>query len=119
MPTALVTKYVTLGLPQKADAVIGAFAEWQGVKYLISDNRHFLVELDSDARGAKSRRVLAALLSGCSTDGRVKIVLCQLSSGPRNHRLISLKFTGLRSVFSTHAQTAPQHQEKTWLGLPG
>lgn len=49
VPTALVTKYVTLGLSQKADAVIGAFAEWQGVKYLISDNRHFLVELNSDA----------------------------------------------------------------------
>ncbi|HID63282.1 MAG TPA: hypothetical protein EYP49_11165 [Anaerolineae bacterium] len=49
VPAALVTKYVALGLPEKADAVIGAFAEWQGVKYLISDNRHFVAELHSDA----------------------------------------------------------------------
>jgi len=32
-------------LPEKADAFIGAFVEWQGAKYLISDNRHFLSDL--------------------------------------------------------------------------
>jgi hypothetical protein len=45
VPPDLVSKYVALGLPVKADAVIGAFAEWQDVQYLISDNRHFLVDL--------------------------------------------------------------------------
>jgi len=49
VPAALVTKYAALGLPEKVDAVIGAFAEWQGVKYLISDSRHFVAELHSDA----------------------------------------------------------------------
>jgi predicted nucleic acid-binding protein len=49
VPAELVRKYVALGLPEKADAVIGAFAEWQGAKYIISDNRHFLDELKSDA----------------------------------------------------------------------
>jgi len=49
VPTVLVDKYVALGLREKADAVIAAFAEWQGAKYVISDNRHFLVELHSDA----------------------------------------------------------------------
>jgi predicted nucleic acid-binding protein len=49
VPAELVRKYVALGLPEKADAVIGAFAEWQGVKYIISDNRHFLEEIQSDA----------------------------------------------------------------------
>ncbi len=49
VPADLVDKYVALGLREKADAVIGAFAEWQGVKYIISDNRHFLDELHSSA----------------------------------------------------------------------
>jgi len=49
VPAELVTKYVTLGLPEKADAVIGAFSEWVGAKYLISDNRHFLKELKTEA----------------------------------------------------------------------
>lgn len=49
VPVDLVIKYVDLGLPEKADAVIGAFAEWQGAKYLISDNRHFLEELEGAA----------------------------------------------------------------------
>lgn len=44
-PRALVEKYLRLGLREKGDAFIGAFAEWQQVKYLISDNRHFLAEL--------------------------------------------------------------------------
>ena len=41
----LVAKYVDLGLPEKADALIGAFVEWQGARVLISDNRHFLSDL--------------------------------------------------------------------------
>ena len=41
-PPELIEKYVVLGLPAKADALIGAFAEWIGVQYLISDHRHFL-----------------------------------------------------------------------------
>ncbi len=45
VPIAMVEKYVRLGLPNKGDAWIGAFAEWQGVKYLISGNRHFLSEM--------------------------------------------------------------------------
>ncbi len=49
VPAGLVKKYVGLGLREKADAVIGAFAEWQGAKYIISDNRHFLEELQSSA----------------------------------------------------------------------
>jgi len=49
VPVELVDKYAAMGLPEKADAIIGAFAEWQSVKYLISDNRHFLDELHSSA----------------------------------------------------------------------
>jgi len=49
VPEALVSKYSALGLPAKADAFIGAFAEWMSVQYLISDNRHFLRELKADA----------------------------------------------------------------------
>jgi len=49
IPAELVTKYATLGLSEKADAVIGAFSEWVGAKYLISDNRHFLRELKTEA----------------------------------------------------------------------
>jgi hypothetical protein len=49
IPIGLVDKYIRLGLPAKADAFIGAFAEWMQVDYLISDNRHFLRELQTDA----------------------------------------------------------------------
>lgn len=49
VPASLVGKYVRLGLPMKADALIGAFAEWQGVNFFVSDNRHFLVELKTEA----------------------------------------------------------------------
>jgi hypothetical protein len=49
VPLVLVEKYTRLGLPSKADAIIGAFAEWLGVRCLISDNRHFLRELQTDA----------------------------------------------------------------------
>jgi hypothetical protein len=42
VPVELVNKYVDMGLNYKGDAFIGAFAEWQNVEYLISNNRHFL-----------------------------------------------------------------------------
>jgi len=45
VPAPLVAKYMALGLREKGDAVIGAFAEWQQAQYLISENRHFLAEL--------------------------------------------------------------------------
>lgn len=45
VPPVFVAKYLQLGLREKGDAFIGAFAEWQQVDYLISDNRHFLSEL--------------------------------------------------------------------------
>jgi predicted nucleic acid-binding protein len=49
VPRPLVDKYASFGLPEKADAFIGAFAEWMQVRYLISDNRHFLRELKTQA----------------------------------------------------------------------
>ena len=48
VPRTLVDKYTHLGLPEKADAFIGAFAEWMQVRYLISDDRHFLYDLQTD-----------------------------------------------------------------------
>ena len=48
IPPELIEKYIALGLPAKADALIGAFTEWVGTQYLISDNRHFL-SLTTDA----------------------------------------------------------------------
>jgi hypothetical protein len=49
VPRSLVDKYVERGLPEKADALIGAFAEWMQVRYLVSDNRHFLRDLQTEA----------------------------------------------------------------------
>ena len=49
VPRALVDKYIGMGLPEKADAYIGAFSEWMQVQYLVSDNRHFLRDLRADA----------------------------------------------------------------------
>lgn len=49
VPPSLVWRYATLGLPAKADAYIGAFAEWMGVAYFLSGNRHFLCGLQTDA----------------------------------------------------------------------
>lgn len=49
VPRALLDRYIGLGLSEKADAFIGAFAEWMQVRYLISDNRHFLHDLQTDA----------------------------------------------------------------------
>lgn len=41
IPNILLEKYITKSL-KKEDAIIGAFTEWVGAKYLISENRHFL-----------------------------------------------------------------------------
>lgn len=49
VPSTLVAKYISLGLPAKADAFIGAFAEWVNADFLISENRHFLRELQANA----------------------------------------------------------------------
>jgi hypothetical protein len=49
VPESLVQTYVSLGLPAKADAFIGAFAEWKQVDCLLSDNRHFLRQLHTAA----------------------------------------------------------------------
>ncbi len=49
VPRQIIDKYIRLGLPSKGDAIIGAFAEWQQVSYLLSDNRHFLQTLQTDA----------------------------------------------------------------------
>ena len=48
VPRNLVDKYTELGLPEKADAFIGAFAEWMSVRYVVSDNRHFLRDLQTE-----------------------------------------------------------------------
>lgn len=45
IPADLVNKYVSLGLREKADALIGAFVEWQNIVFLVSSNRQFLAEL--------------------------------------------------------------------------
>jgi predicted nucleic acid-binding protein len=47
IPSDLVIKYISLGLREKADALIGAFVEWQCAAFLISSNRQFLAELRS------------------------------------------------------------------------
>lgn len=49
IPRTLIDRYIALGLREKGDAYIGAFAEWMRVDYLISDNRHFLRDLHTDA----------------------------------------------------------------------
>jgi hypothetical protein len=49
IPSSLVESYIARGLRDKGDAYIGAFAEWMRVDFLISDNRHFLRELRTDA----------------------------------------------------------------------
>ena len=49
VPAEIFQRYVDLGLRAKGDAVIGAFAEWMRVDCLISDNRHFLRDLRTDA----------------------------------------------------------------------
>lgn len=49
VPPELVNKYIQMGLNQKGDAIIGAFAEWKNIDYLISNNRHFLRILQPEA----------------------------------------------------------------------
>ena len=49
VPSILVEKYINLGLPAKADAFIGAFAEWMNVSYFISENRRFLRQVKTKA----------------------------------------------------------------------
>ncbi len=44
-PDALVENYRRKGL-KKGDALIGAFCEWQHISFFVSENRHFLVELN-------------------------------------------------------------------------
>lgn len=66
VPPTLVDDYARRGLPQKADAFIGAFAEWMGVDYLISDNRHFLRELQTTAYRIVDPAEFVALWEGDS-----------------------------------------------------
>ncbi|MGA9351472.1 MAG: hypothetical protein WBW48_22050 [Anaerolineae bacterium] len=47
-PDELMLKYLELGLAEE-DAVVAAFTEWLGAKYLVSENRHFLEELKTEA----------------------------------------------------------------------
>lgn len=49
VPRELVLDYVARGLPGKADAFIGAFGAWLEIDYLVSDNRHFLRQLTTNA----------------------------------------------------------------------
>ena len=49
IPRRIIARYLALGLSDKGDAYIGAFAEWMRVDCLISDNRHFLRDLRTDA----------------------------------------------------------------------
>ena len=49
LPNVLLASYIATGLRAKWDAYIGAFAEWMAVDYFISDNRHFLRDLQTDA----------------------------------------------------------------------
>ncbi len=47
IPLELIHKYVVKGF-KEPDATIGAFTEWVGAHYLISENRHFLKEVTVD-----------------------------------------------------------------------
>jgi hypothetical protein len=49
VPYEFVNKYIELGLREKGDAFIGGFAEWQKIDFLISDNRHFVRQLQTTA----------------------------------------------------------------------
>lgn len=49
VPREFVNKYIELGLREKGDAFIGGFAEWQKIDFLISDNRHFVRQLQTTA----------------------------------------------------------------------
>lgn len=47
----LIERYIGLGLAEKGDAYIGAFAERMRVDYHISDNPHVLRHLHTEAYG--------------------------------------------------------------------
>jgi len=47
-PPEFVCKYHQLGL-KKGDMLIGAFCEFRHIEYFVSENRHFLKELHTDA----------------------------------------------------------------------
>ena len=64
IPPAILDRYIALGHREKGDAIIGAFAEWMQVDYLISDNRHFLRELHTDAYQLMSPGDFLNFLSG-------------------------------------------------------
>jgi hypothetical protein len=49
VPRAPAEDYVHKGLPEKTNAFIGAFAGWMQARYLISDNWHFLRDLQTTA----------------------------------------------------------------------
>ena len=51
VPRDLVEKYVTLGLPEKADAFIGAFAEWMKAHYMsVTPTAHARVDVQLSAK---------------------------------------------------------------------
>jgi hypothetical protein len=59
----LIRKYIGLGLREE-DASIGAFTEWVGADFLVSENRHFLRDLEAAAfRVEPADRMVAWLLS--------------------------------------------------------
>lgn len=64
VPEALLASYNAKGLRMKGDAYVGAFAEWMAVDCLISDNRHFLRELQTDAYQLMSPGNFLAFLQG-------------------------------------------------------
>lgn len=64
LPQSLVESYQDRGLPDEADARIGAFAEWVQADFLVSENRHFLRELKTTAyRVVDAAGMLAVLES--------------------------------------------------------
>lgn len=65
VPLTLVEKYANLGLPAKADAFIGGFAEWMNVSYLISENRHFLRQLQNPAFKVLDSNAFVSILNQC------------------------------------------------------
>lgn len=64
VPPEILHQYIALGLRAKGDAYIGAFAEWMQVDCLISDNRHFLCDLRTDAYRLLSPGDFLTLIGG-------------------------------------------------------
>lgn len=48
IPAEFVVKYREFGL-KKGDLLIGAFCEFRKIAYFVSENRHFLTQLHTDA----------------------------------------------------------------------